>query len=144
MARRRSGASVLVDSGAWIALLSARDQHHLEAEELFERAAREGVPLLTTNLILAEVHRFVLFRAGIRAASTALGHIESSALVQIEFATAGHHRAALEWLGRFADQRFTYTDAVSFAVMRSARCRAVLGFDRDFAIAGFSFWGDGR
>jgi predicted nucleic acid-binding protein len=142
--RRRSGASVLVDSGAWIALLSARDQHHLEAEELFQRAAREGVPLLTTNLILAEIHRFVLFRAGIRAASAALGHIESSALVQIEFATAGHHRAALEWLGRFADQRFTYTDAVSFAVMRSARCRAVLGFDRDFAIAGFSFWGDGR
>ena len=144
MPRRRSGASVLVDSGAWIALLSARDQHHLEAEELFQRAAREGVPLLTTNLILAEIHRFVLFRAGIRAASAALGHIESSALVRIEFATAGHHRAALEWLGRFADQRFTYTDAVSFAVMRSARCRAVLGFDRDFAIAGFSFWGDGR
>ena len=144
MARRRSGASVLVDSGAWIALLSARDQHHVEAEELFRRAAREGVPLLTTNLILAEVHRFVLFRAGIRAAAMALGHIESSALVRIEFATEAHHRAALGWLRRYDDQRFTYTDAVSFAVMQAARCRAVLGFDRDFAIARFSFWGASR
>jgi len=140
VASRRSGASVLVDSGAWIALLSARDQHHDETEELFQRAAREGVPLLTTNLILAEVHRFVLFRAGIRAASVALGHIEASALVRIEFATAAHHRSALAWLGRFDDQRFTYTDAVSFAVMRATSCRAVLGFDRDFAVAGFKFY----
>jgi len=144
VAGRRSGASVLVDSGAWIALLSARDHHHVEAEALFLRAARESVPLLTTTLILAEVHRFVLFRAGIRAASLALGHIESSALVRIEFATEAHHRAALGWLGRYDDQRFTYTDAVSFAVMRATRCRAVLGFGRDFVIAGFSFWGAGR
>ena len=121
-------------------MLSARDQHHVEADELFQRAARERVPLLTTNLILAEVHRFVLFRAGIRAASVALGHIESSALVRIEFVTAAHHRSALEWLGRFYDQRFTYTDAVSFAVMRASRCRVVLGFDRDFTTAGFTFW----
>ena len=31
-------------------------------------------------------------------------------------------------------------DAVSFAVMEAARCRHVLGFDQDFAAAGFSLW----
>jgi uncharacterized protein len=123
--------------------VSARDQHHAEADGLFRRAASEGVPLLTTNLVLAEVHRLVLHRVGIRAATAILDRIEASKLVRIEFATAAHHRAARAWLARFADQRFTYTDAVSFAVMQASACRAVLGFDRDFVVAGFRRWGAG-
>ena len=34
----------------------------------------------------------------------------------------------------------TYTDAVSFAVVEAAGCSHVLGFDDDFAAAGFSLW----
>jgi predicted nucleic acid-binding protein len=138
--RRREHADVLVDSGGWIALLSARDQHHDEADALFRRAVRERQPLITTNLVLAEVHRLLLFRAGIRAAATALARIEASAHVRIVFATAAHHAAARAWLERLDDQRVTYTDAVSFAVMEATPCGAVLGFDRDFTVAGFRFW----
>jgi predicted nucleic acid-binding protein len=140
--RPKSGP-VLVDSGAWIALLSARDQHHAEADALFRAAVRDRVALVTTNLVLAEVHRFVLFRVGIRAAAAALRRIESSPLVRIVFPAAAHHASALEWIDRLHDQRLSYTDAVSFAVMRSMPCRAVLGFDRDFTIAGFAFWRPG-
>jgi predicted nucleic acid-binding protein len=35
------------------------------------------------------------------------------------------------------------TDAVSFAVMEATTCRHVLGFDRDFAVAGFTLWHGG-
>jgi predicted nucleic acid-binding protein len=132
--------NVLVDSGGWIALLSARDQHHVEADELFRHAIRERVPLMTTNLVLAEVHRLLLFRAGIRAAATALDRIAASSRVRIVFATAAHHAAARAWIARLDDQRITYTDAVSFALMKAMPCTAVLGFDRDFAVAGFPFW----
>ena len=141
MARQPQRGNVLVDSGAWIALFSARDQHHVEADDLFRRAVRERVPLLTTSLVLAEVHRLLLFRAGTRAAATALDRIESSTSVRIVFPTASHHATARAWLSRLADQRITYTDAMSFAVIESAPCVGVLGFDRDFAIAGFRFWG---
>lgn len=134
---------VLVDSGAWIALLSARDQHHGEADALFRHAVRDRIPLITTNLVLAEVHRLLLFRAGIRAAATALDRIEASARVRIVYPTAVHHTAARAWMARLADQRLTYTDAVSFAVMDAFPCNAVLGFDRDFAVAGFRFWKPG-
>jgi predicted nucleic acid-binding protein len=101
---------------------------------------RDRVPLVTTNLVLAEVHRLLLFRAGIRAAATALARIEASAAVRIVFATAAHHATAHGWLARLHDQRITYTDAVSFAVMEAMPCVAVLGFDRDFTVAGFRFW----
>lgn len=47
-------------------------------------------------------------------------------------------RAALSgWLERFADQRFSLTDAVSFEVMRRQRLTAAFAFDADFRTAGF-------
>ena len=140
MAKPDRHGNVLVVSGGWIALVSARDQHHGEADALFRRAVSERVPLVTTNLVLAEVHRLLLFRAGIRAAATALDRIETSQRVRVVFPTAAHHTAARAWLARLSDQRITYTDAVSFAVMETAPCSAVLGFDRDFTVAGFTCW----
>jgi uncharacterized protein len=131
---------LFVDSGAWIALVSARDQHHTDANAMFRRAVARRASLLTTNLVLAEVHRLLLFRAGPRAAAHALDRFESSAHVTTEFATAAHHRAARAWLDRLADHAITYTDAVSFAVMQAIRCTTALSFDHDFQIAGFSRW----
>jgi predicted nucleic acid-binding protein len=131
---------LFVDSSAWIALLSARDQHHAEADAQIREAIARRVPLVTTNLVLAEVHRLLLFRAGARAATAALARIEESERVGLEFATESHHRRAREWLDRLANQAITYTDAVSFAVMEGLRCTVALTFDHDFLVAGFSRW----
>ena len=131
---------VLVDSGAWIALVRAADAHHAEADRLFRQAVRGRIPLVTTNLIVAEVHRFILFHIGIRPAALLLDRIGASPLLTLQYVTAAHHAAALRWLAQLSDQVITYTDAVSFAVMKAARCSAVMSFDHDFATAGFSLW----
>jgi predicted nucleic acid-binding protein len=86
------------------------------------------------------VHRFILFRAGVRAAGVTLARMISSPLVILEHATAAHHAAGLAWLGKLGDQVITYADAVSFAVATATRCEAVIGFDRDFVVAGFRLW----
>jgi predicted nucleic acid-binding protein len=131
---------VLVDSGAWIALVSANDSHHAEAEALFQLAIRRRAQLVTTNLVLAETHRFLLHKAGRRAAKAVLNRIDASPLLEIEFTSAAHHAAGRAWIDKLADQALTYTDAVSFAVMQSRRCTAALTFDRHFTIAGFARW----
>lgn len=131
---------VLVDSGVWIALVRSADRHHAEADGLFRRAVRDRIPLVTTNLIIAEVHRFLLFHIGIRPAALLLDRIDASERVSIECATAAHHAAARRWLTKLSDQVITYTDAISFAVMESARCTAVMSFDHDFVTAGFRLW----
>jgi predicted nucleic acid-binding protein len=38
------------------------------------------------------------------------------------------------------DQRISYTDAVSFAMMQTARCQVAMSFDHDFEAAGFALW----
>ena len=129
--------AVYVDSSGWIAYLSRRDGHHLEARSAFRAIVRRRIPLLTTNLVLAEVHRLLLFRAGIEPAIAALQRVGSLGQLEIEFASASHHASALEWMRRFTDQPFRYADAVSFAVMCARNCRRFIGFDRHFAVAGY-------
>lgn len=131
---------MFVDSGAWLALFSARDDHHAAADMLFRRAADRRVPLITTNLVLSEVHRLLLFRAGPPAAFAALARVDDSRLVAVTFATHAHHQAARAWLAKLSDQKITYTDATSFAVMDAERCRVAMSFDRDFWLAGFELW----
>jgi predicted nucleic acid-binding protein len=89
------------------------------------------------------VHRWLLFHAGVRPALAALDKLEAGARVTIEFATLEHHLAARRWLERLVDQRISYTDAVSFAVMQARRCRTALAFDHDFVVAGFELWRSG-
>lgn len=139
---RDDPARLFVDSGAWLAFFSARDRLHPEADRLFRHAFSRKIQLLTSDLVLAEVHRLLLDRAGIRPAMAALDRIEAAKSVGVEivFADADVHRAAREWLDRLADQVITYTDASSFALMRARRCESALSFDRDFELAGFRRW----
>ncbi len=133
-------AKLFVDSGAWIALRSRRDQHHAEANALFRAALEERVPMITTNLVIAELHRLTLFRAGVAPALRALEVIGASPSVTIHFASAQDHADARGWLDRLAPRAVTYTDAVSFAVVKATLCSHVLGFDGGFVAAGFSLW----
>jgi len=129
-----------VDSSGWIALFSRRDQHHEGADRLFRRAIASRTPLLTTNLILAEIHRLLLHRAGSVAAAAALDKIEASPLVRMEFAGAAHHQAARTWLRKLPMHPISYADAVSFAVMESSGCTKAISFDQHFLLAGFHLY----
>jgi predicted nucleic acid-binding protein len=131
---------VFVDTGAWIALRVRRDQYHVEADRLFHEAVRRGMSLVTTNLVIAEVHRLTLFRLGFNIARRTLDLVDASRRTTIHFAGSEDHKAARKWLQRLAPRPVTYTDAVSFAVMEATGCRDVLGFDADFAAAGFTLW----
>lgn len=131
---------VFVDSSGWFAVASASDGRHAEAERLLRDAVSRQIGLVTTNLVLAEIHRLALVRMGIRPAAALLDRIEASRLVSIVHATADHHRVARRWLAKLADQPISYADAVSFAVMEALRCRVALTFDRHFAMAGFRMW----
>jgi predicted nucleic acid-binding protein len=139
-ARSAARNSIFVDTSAWIAFFSARDQHHAEADRMFRRAADKGRILLTTNLVLAEVHRLLLYRAGIEAAAAALDRIEASALTKTQFPGPSHHQAGLLWLKKLRQHPISYTDAVSFAVMEEIDCEEAMSFDQHFRIAGFAYF----
>jgi len=132
-----AGPALFVDSSAWLALVSASDGRHRDAHDAFARAVADRRSLVTTGLVLAEVHRLLLHRAGIAPARAFLARIERSALVVLVHAGPGEHVAALRWIDRLSDQRVSYADAVGFAVMEARGLREALTFDRHFLAAGW-------
>src|SRR2546428_13962057 len=113
-AGRGTSDRLSADSSAWMALRSARDRHHGEADAMFRRAAAQRVRLVTTNLVLAEVHRLLLLRAGARPAARALDRLEASPLPGVEFAPAEHPPAAPPWPERPRGPAVNYTGAATF------------------------------
>ena len=129
---------VFVDSGGWIAYFSRRDDHHDEAERMIRAAVERSLPLLTTNLVIAETHRLLLFRAGVAAAARMLDVLERTPHLSTRFATAADHTGARRWIAGKEGRKITLTDAVSFAVMTEVKSRGFIGFDGDFDAAGFA------
>jgi predicted nucleic acid-binding protein len=93
-------------------------------------------------MVVAEVQRFALFRAGARKARTVLGHVLGKHDLRLVFAGEAHHRRALAWLHRLGDVALSYTDASSFALMEELGLTTALGFDNDFRLAGFRLVAD--
>jgi predicted nucleic acid-binding protein len=70
----------------------------------------------------------------------ALARVDDSALVEVRFPTQATHSATRAWLAKLSDQKISYTDASSFAVMEAEKCRVAMTFDHDFWLAGFQVW----
>lgn len=136
----RPPRQLLVDTGVWLGFLHARDQNHDAATSLIRDAVTQKTTLLVTNLILAEAQRLLLHRVGRGASHRFLDRLEASRALRMVFATKTHHEAALRWLLELADQRLTYTDAVSFALLEASPQMRVATFDSDFVVAGFTPW----
>ncbi len=77
--------SLFVASGAWIAYFGLRDDRHREADALLRAAVAARPRLLTTSLVLAEVHRWLLFRAGIGPAAATLDRIDANCRAALTF-----------------------------------------------------------
>jgi predicted nucleic acid-binding protein len=105
-------------------------------------ARREARPLVTTNLVIAELHRAFLHTHGRRAARLATRSVLAAPRLALHFESHANHARALERLHYLMAHRITYTDAVSFAVMEERGLSLALGFDDDFRLAGFQLAGD--
>ena len=137
-------AELFVDTSAWYALALPRDPAHAWlARALRERVSR-GVRVVITNLIVAETHALLLRRVG-RGPAEAFARVVRGSPNLVVTSTPELETAALdEWIGRFDDQDFSLTDAVSFAVMAERGIREALTQDRHFATAGFTMVPAGR
>jgi predicted nucleic acid-binding protein len=130
-------AEAFVDTGVWYAAANPRAPEHAACAAALRRAVGRGARLVTTNLVLAECHALLLHRVNRAAALTVLRTLRRPPNVVVASTPELENRAIGDWLERFADQTFSFTDAVSFAVMTDRGIREALTLDRHFATAGF-------
>jgi predicted nucleic acid-binding protein len=128
---------LFLDSAFLIALVAADDQYHTRATEHWRRISRTTL-LLTTTYVVAEVLTFFKAR-GRHSTAVLIGNLLlTSAWVELLHVDQDLFHAGWEYLIRHGDKRYSFTDCVSFVVMRARGLQEALTFDAHFQQAGFT------
>jgi predicted nucleic acid-binding protein len=128
---------LFVDTSAWYVLaLSSAPQHPKVAAALRHRIQR-GARIVTTNLIVAETHALLLRRTSQTVALTFAREVRRAPNIVVAGSAEYEELAVTDWLEKFDDQHFSFTDAVSFVVMADRGIREAVALDHHFAVAGF-------
>lgn len=128
---------IFIDTGAFLARHLKGDQHHAEATRVWQDLARSGEACLTTSFVVDETLTLIGRRAGNRMASMIGRRLYESRVLEIHDPSRDEQMAALGTLERYADQHVSFTDCLSFGLMKERRLERVFGFDDDFRIAGY-------
>lgn len=128
---------VLIDTSAFYALEDADDRHHSEARTIQRRFQDERPLLFTTHHILDEAVTLIGSKIHPARAVRFARQLLSSRIIRIVRTDEEVEQAALNVYERFDDPRLSFTDCLSFAVMRGLGISAAFAFDQHFEQAGF-------
>jgi predicted nucleic acid-binding protein len=131
---------IFIDTGAFLARSIARDAHHSAARDGWLEIAATKQRCLTSNFVLDETLTLLGRRAGYRFAAEEARRLYASKQLEILRPEAAEEEAALQCFTKYGDQGVSFTDCVSFVLMKQKRVRRVFGFDQHFRTAGFEVW----
>lgn len=132
-----AATDVLMDSAGFLALWDAGDEHHRKAVALQAELARQRRRFLTTEYIVDETATLLLVRHSHAAARDFLDTVERSESLRLEWIGPERFHAAAILFRRHEDKEWSFTDCVSFVVMRELRIRDAFTSDQHFRQAGF-------
>ncbi len=130
--------NVFVDTSAWMALADTDDDYHTQATKILPSVLKDFRNVLTSNLVIAESYILILHELGYKASQEFLNNITASPRVRVIYSTQEVEEDAKLILKKYADQDFSYTDAVSFAIMNKHKTVKAFTFDKHFTTAGFT------
>ena|SRR5258706_7573045 len=130
---------IFVDSGPLLARYLRTDAFHKRALEVWPSLTASR--LFTSNHVLAESLTLIGRRASYTIAAGCGEQLYGSERLEIIYSDREDEIAALRLLRKFADQKVSFTDCVSFALMRKFGIETAFTFDRHFLQAGFRVLG---
>lgn len=133
----RSGETVFVDTGAWIALALSRDPLHQRARQAWDALRSVGARPRTSIPVVLETFTF-LERCAARDVALAwkdsLGELSDLAVLECK---KGDLERAWWFFTRTDLHKLSAVDATSFAIMKREAIRRAFAFDHHFAAVGF-------
>jgi predicted nucleic acid-binding protein len=131
---------IFIDTAAFLARYLRRDQHHVSAQRAWQKLDAEQVRLLTSNFVLDECFTLLARRTTHEYAAGRARAAMASQRLEILRPDEENEIAAIDLFEKFSDQKVSFTDCISFALLRSRNIHRVFTYDRHFALAGFEVW----
>ena len=125
--------TIFVDTGYFIALMNASDQHHTAAT----KADRTIHDLVTSNLVLNETISLLQQRRFLSLALDFLREIRTGSNIHLLHVDAAVQSEAWDIYARYSGSGASAVDCTSFALMRRLGIREAFTFDKHFQAAGF-------
>jgi predicted nucleic acid-binding protein len=132
-----AAADVFMDSAGFLALWDAADEYHPAALKLQSELVQKGRRFLTSEYIVDETATLLLRRHSHKAASDFLDSIERSEALRLEWIGPERFFAGASFFRRHGDKEWSFTDCISFTLMRELRIREAFTTDHHFEQAGF-------
>jgi predicted nucleic acid-binding protein len=129
---------VFIDTGAFVALKRTSEQQHTAAVEALRALVRRGTHLVATNYVFAETYNTLLSRAGRRTAFEWGEDMRGGTGIDFVRVDQQLEDAAWEILASHDDKRWSYVDAVSFALMEREGISTAFAFDEHFSQRGLA------
>lgn len=128
---------LFVDTSFAIALISPRDEHHVNATILMRTIKAKRIPLVTTRAVIIEVGN-ALSKRPLRSRGVALlDTYDQDPLVEVTPLSEELYQRGREFYRRHRDKDWGLTDCISFVVMRERGLTDALTADGHFRQAGF-------
>ena len=131
---------LFIDTGAFLARYLANDQHHLQATKLWDKIRRENHRLFTSNFVLDETFTLLGRWAGFPFAADRARNIYQSDILAILRPDRDDELKALVFFEKYADQKVSFTDCISFTLMQRESIKHAFSFDQHFTLPGFNQW----
>jgi len=130
---------IFVDTSAFLARQARRDPHFQTASAIWKEL--EETTLITSNHVVEESLTLLARRLGYLLAADMATRLYSSAKLDIVSTSREEELEAIRFFRKFADQSVSFTDCISFAIMKRNRISTAFTFDRHFRDAGFRVLG---
>jgi predicted nucleic acid-binding protein len=125
---------LFVDTSAWFAFVNRSDPEHVRARQAIE--AFRG-RLLTSNFVFDETVTLCRYRLGHEAAVRVGETLHMPRVVELVRASHEDEQAAWRVFVERSDKRYSFTDCVSFVMMRRLGLGRAAALDDDFRREGF-------
>ncbi len=127
-----------IDTGAFLARHLSHDQYHQSAVAVWEELGSRKENCFTSNFVIDEMLTLLARRAGYDFAVQRAKNIYASQTLHILRPDKKDELNAVKHFSTYADQNISFTDCISFVLMKREKINRVFSFDRHFAMAGFN------
>ena len=130
---------VFIDTSAWIDLMNSNERHHAAAVT-FHQSLAPMTLRITSWGIVSETFTWIRYHIGYREASRWLSlkdSLENQGFLQVVYPDSQIELGVRKVIDRFPDQRLSYVDAFSIALIQSRPdIDVIFAFDHHMTFAG--------
>lgn len=129
---------LFVDTSGFYALLVQGDDRHAVAQRVLSEARRRKRGFVTTDYVLDETATLLKARGFVHLLRPFFERLDASQAIRTQWTDSERFADVRSFFLKHADQPWSFTDCLSFCVMKQLRLRDSLTKDAHFEQAGFA------